>query len=214
MARIEAGEGNKGREREWLARAVRGPARSRLDRRRLYLRPLATGLAGHRRGRCLRVEGAGRCHRPRRRDIADRGKPRAARAAGAVEGRGSGREEDREGRGEEARACRAACGTLRRWRKRASGDHRPGHAGHAARAAWPAVEARALRGAACPRRSWGCVGRSRRKPGILGAPAGRANPLVSGARPAPLNLPRRLIGIKHWAHPSRLGPAPFAPMPQ
>ena len=25
MARIEAGEGNKGREREWLARAVRGP---------------------------------------------------------------------------------------------------------------------------------------------------------------------------------------------
>ena len=25
MARVEAGEGNKGREREWLARAVRGP---------------------------------------------------------------------------------------------------------------------------------------------------------------------------------------------
>ena len=74
MARIEVGEfGDKGREREWLARALARAARPRLDRRRLCLRPLAAGVAGHRRGRCLRMEGAGRCHRPRRRHAPDRG---------------------------------------------------------------------------------------------------------------------------------------------
>ncbi len=78
MARIEAGElGDKGREREWLARAVQGAARPRLDCRRLCLGPLAAGVAGDRRGRWLRVEGAGRCHRPRRRHPADRRADRA-----------------------------------------------------------------------------------------------------------------------------------------
>ena len=111
MARVEAGEGNKGREREWLARAVRGPrdrawiADGYISDRWLPVSPVTGG------GRCLRMEGAGRRHRPRRRDIADRGKPRAARTAGAThaaEGRGPRREsgKGREGRAEEARARR------------------------------------------------------------------------------------------------------------
>ena len=79
MARIEAGElGDRGREREWLGARLARAARPRLDRRRLCVGPLAAGLAGHRRRRCLRVEGAGRCHRPRRHHAHHRGAPRAA----------------------------------------------------------------------------------------------------------------------------------------
>ena len=85
-ARLRSDGADRGRRRQQgtrarMARPRRArSARPRLDRRRLHLRPLASGLSGHRRGRCLRMEGAGRRHRPRRRDIADRGKPRAARA--------------------------------------------------------------------------------------------------------------------------------------
>ena len=89
MARIEAGElGDKGREREWLARALRAPrdrawiADGYVSDRWLPVSP------GDRRGRCLRMEGAGRCDRARRRHAGHRGAAGAGHriraSAGAV----------------------------------------------------------------------------------------------------------------------------------
>ena len=74
MAEIEEGQNaDQGKAREWLARAVRAPRRSGLDRRWHHRRRMGADLADHRAARCVRVARAA-CERP---------EPRRAAAAAA-----------------------------------------------------------------------------------------------------------------------------------
>ncbi len=57
MADIEEAQGDRGRAREWLARAVTAQARSNLGLGRCRKPALDAGLAGLRRHRALRMEG-------------------------------------------------------------------------------------------------------------------------------------------------------------
>ena len=183
MARIEAGEhGDKGREREWLARAVRAPrdrawiADGYISDRWLPVSPV-TGAVD-----ALRVEGAGRCHRPRRRHVADRGKP-SRQSAGAVRSRPRWRRRSRVEPKKPELAARVRCPQAM---EQARG-RRPTPRRRRSRRASSRASGRSPRSSCAerPRRSRRGAGRDRRKPDLVGAPARCANPLISRASRCP-----------------------------
>ena len=137
MARVEAGEGNKGREREWLARAVRGPrdrawiADGYISDRWLPVSPVTGAVDAFEWKAPVDAIGRGdetllieESHEP-------------PEPPHAVEGRGSRREvakvEKVEAKKPELAAPRRC--PKRRRKQPAAGDHRSGHAGYATRAA-------------------------------------------------------------------------------
>ena len=108
MAELEQLEGDEGRAREWMARALNAARDPAWTADGYRVRPLDAGVAGHRPARCVPMEGAGRGAR-RARAGHDRGAGRA-RAARAVR--------------PELRAGASARGSLAAARQRDAGDDR------------------------------------------------------------------------------------------